>query len=163
MSLSTRTSYLVQVLNKFLAILFLRSAIKSRFNKAPISTRFPRHVLPDEVAVSLGQGQRGGGQSSACFKKSFHRVLWFSFFILVFEPLVFRLFLLLASVIFIRTYIWSRSFMKVNEFHYSFPLILCVLYTEFVFFIFSFQLPNKREDNTPVFTYAPPSTTVVSQ
>ena len=169
MSSSTRTSYLVQlvtVLNNFIAILFLRSAIKNRFNKAYISTRFspnPRHVLPDEVAVSLGQGQGGGGQGSACFKKSFHRFLWFSFFILVFEPLVFRLFLLLASVIFTRTYILSRSFMKVNEFHYSFPLILCVLYTELVFFLFSFQLPNKSKDDKPVFTYAPPSTTVVSQ
>ena len=43
MSSSTRTSYLVQlvtVLNNFIAILFLRSAFKNRFNKAYISTRF---------------------------------------------------------------------------------------------------------------------------
>lgn len=163
MSLSTRNSYLVQLVlgfNKLLDILFLRFVTKTKFNKTYIFTRF-RHVLPDEVAVSLGQGQGGGGQGSACLEKSFHRILWFSFFIFVFEPLVFRLFLLLASVIFIKTYILSRSFMKVNEFHYSFPLILCVLYTEFVFFLFSFQLPHKSEDDKNVFTYAPPSTTVV--
>jgi len=119
-----------------------------------------RHVLPDEVSKPLGQGQ-GGRQCSAYFEKSLHRIFCFPFFIFVFEPLVFRLLFLYASVNFIRHYLLSTSLMKSNNFHYSFPLILCLVYSEFLLFIFSFQLPNKKENERTIFTYSPPSSSMV--
>jgi len=51
--------------------------------------------------------------------------------------------------------------MKSNTFHYSFPLILCFVYSEFILFIFSFQLPHKTAVQTSIFTYAPPSKAMV--
>jgi len=119
------------------------------------------HVLPDEVPKPLGQGQVGGLRSSAHFKKSLHRIFCFPFFIFVFEPLVFRLLFLYASINFMRNYVLSTKLMKSNNFHYAFPLILCFVYSEFLLFIFSFQLPHKKESEISIFTYAPPSNAMV--
>jgi len=127
--------------------------------------RFPtpnlRYVLPDEVAFSLGQGQRRRRQSATCLQKSLHRFLWLPFFIFVLEPLVLRLFLFYASVIFFRNYHLSASLMKTNKFHYTFPLLLCFLYFEFWLFLFSFQLPNKKEAERSIFIYTLPSNSMV--
>lgn len=53
------------------------------------------------------------------------------------------------------------SIMKSNRFHYSYPLILCFITFEFLLFLFSFQLPNKKEENRSIFTYTPPSIIMV--
>ena len=128
--------------------------------------RFPtpnlRYVLPDEVALSLGQGQRRRRQSATCLQKSLHRFLWLPFFIFVLEPLVLRLFLFYASVIFFKNYYLSASLMKTNKFHYTFPLLLCFVYFEFWLFLFSFQLPNKKEAEGSIFIYSLPSNSMVS-
>ena len=128
--------------------------------------RFPtpnlRYVLPDEVALSLGQGQRRRRQSATCLQKSLHRFLWLPFFIFVLEPLVLRLFLFYASVIFFKNYHLSASLMKTNKFHYTFPLLLCFVYFEFWLFLFSFQLPNKKEAEGSIFIYSLPSNSMVS-
>ena len=128
--------------------------------------RFPtpnlRYVLPDEVAFSLGQGQRRRRQSATCLQKSLHRFLWLPFFIFVLEPLVLRLFLFYASVIFFKNYHLSASLMKTNKFHYTFPLLLCFVYFEFWLFLFSFQLPNKKEAEGSIFIYNLPSNSMVS-
>jgi len=127
--------------------------------------RFPtpnlRYVLPDEVALSLGQGQRRRRQSATCLQKSLHRFLWLPFFIFVLEPLVLRLFLFYASVIFFKNYYLSASLMKTNKFHYTFPLLLCFVYFEFWLFLFSFQLPNKKEAEGSIFIYSLPSNSMV--
>jgi len=127
--------------------------------------RFPtpnlRYVLPDEVAFSLGQGQRRRRQSATCLQKSLHRFLWLPFFIFVLEPLVLRLFLFYASVIFFKNYHLSASLMKTNKFHYTFPLLLCFLCFEFWLFLFSFQLPNKKEAEGSIFIYNLPSNSMV--
>merc|ERR1711990_883190 len=120
-----------------------------------------RYVLPDEVAFSLGQGQRRRRQSPTCLQKSLHRFLWLPFFIFVLEPLVLRLFLFYASVIFFKNYHLSASLMKTNKFHYTFPLLLCFVYFEFWLFLFSFQLPNKKEAEGSIFIYSLPSNSMV--
>merc|ERR1712055_1214307 len=120
-----------------------------------------RYVLPDEVAFSLGQGQRRRRQSATCLQKSLHRFLWIPFFISLLEPLVLRLFLFYASVIFFRNYHLSASLMKTNKFHYTFPLLLCFVYFEFWLFLFSFQLPNKKEAEGSIFIYSLPSNSMV--
>merc|ERR1712055_264120 len=120
-----------------------------------------RYVLPDEVAFSLGQGQRRRRQSATCLQKSLHRFLWLPFFIFVLEPLVLRLFLFYASVIFFKNYHLSASLMKTNKFHYTFPLLLCFVYFEFWLFLFSFQLPNKKEAEGSIFIYSLPSNSMV--
>ena len=129
--------------------------------------RFPtpnlRYVLPDEVAFSLGEAKRRRGQSAACLQKSLHRFLWLPFFIFVLEPLVLRLFLFYASVIFFKNYHLSASLMKTNKFHYTFPLLLCFVYFEFWLFLFSFQLPNKKEAEGSIFIYSLPSNSMVSR
>merc|ERR1712055_731970 len=86
-----------------------------------------RYVLPDEVAFSLGQGQRRRRQSATCLQKSLHRFLWIPFFISLLEPLVLRLFLFYASVIFFKNYHLSASLMKTNKFHYTFPLLMLLI------------------------------------
>merc|ERR1711990_321134 len=122
---------------------------------------FLRYVLPDEVAEPLGQGQRRRSQSTTCLQKSLHRFLWIPFFIFVLEPLVLRLFLFYASVIFFKNYHLSTSLMKTNKFHYTFPLLLCFVYFEFWLFLFSFQLPNKKEAEGSIFIYSLPSNSMV--
>merc|ERR1711953_830059 len=122
---------------------------------------FLRYVLPDEVAEPLGQGQRRRSQSTTCLQKSLHRFLWIPFFIFVLEPLVLRLFLFYASVIFFKNYHLSTSLMKTNKFHYTFPLLLCFLCFEFWLFLFSFQLPNKKEAEGSIFIYNLPSNSMV--
>lgn len=119
-----------------------------------------RYVLPDEVAKSLGQGQGRGTQVSACFKKSLHLFLCFPFFIFVFEPLVFRLLFLPASVIFSRSYLLSTSLVKITKFHHSFPLILCFLHFELFIVLFSFQLPPYNSQMF-IFVYNLPSNAMV--
>jgi len=51
--------------------------------------------------------------------------------------------------------------MKTNKFHYTFPLLLCFLYFEFWLFLFSFQLPNKKEAERSIFIYTLPSNSMV--
>jgi len=51
--------------------------------------------------------------------------------------------------------------MKTNKFHYTFPLLLCFLYFEFWLFLFSFQLPNKKEAEGSIFIYTLPSNSMV--
>jgi hypothetical protein len=51
--------------------------------------------------------------------------------------------------------------MKSNKFHYSYPLILYFITFEFLLFLFSFQLPIKKEEQRSIFTYTPPSHTKV--
>jgi len=120
-----------------------------------------RYVLPDEVAFSLGQGQRRRSKSATCLQKSLHCFLWIPFFISLLEPLVLRLFLFYASVIFFKNYHLSASLMKTNKFHYTFPLLLCFVYFEFWLFLFSFQLPNKKEAEGSIFIYTLPSNSMV--
>merc|ERR1711936_1320844 len=129
--------------------------------KFPNTPNNLRYVLPDEVAISLGQGQRRRRQGAACLQKSLHRFLWIPFFIFVLEPLVLRLFLFYASVIFFKNYHLSTSLMKTNKFHYTFPLLLCFLCFEFWLFLFSFQLPNKKEAEGSIFIYSLPSNSMV--
>ena len=131
------------------------------FDRFP-TPNFLRYVLPDEVAEPLGQGQRRRSQSTTCLQKSLHRFLWIPFFIFVLEPLVLRLFLFYASVIFFKNYYLSASLMKTNKFHYTFPLLLCFVYFEFWLFLFSFQLPtNKKEAEGSIFIYTLPSNSMV--
>ena len=132
------------------------------FDRFP-TPNFLRYVLPDEVAEPLGQGQRRRSQSTTCLQKSLHRFLWIPFFIFVLEPLVLRLFLFYASVIFFKNYHLSTSLMKTNKFHYTFPLLLCFLCFEFWLFLFSFQLPNKKEAEGSIFIYNLPSNSMVRQ
>ena len=132
------------------------------FDRFPNTPNNLRYVLPDEVAISLGQGQRRRRQGAACLQKSLHRFLWIPFFIFVLEPLVLRLFLFYASVIFFKNYYLSASLMKTNKFHYTFPLLLCFVYFEFWLFLFSFQLPtNKKEAEGSIFIYTLPSNSMV--
>ena len=131
------------------------------FDRFPTAPKFLRYVLPDEVAEPLGQGQRRRSQSTTCLQKSLHRFLWIPFFIFVLEPLVLRLFLFYASVIFFKNYHLSTSLMKTNKFHYTFPLLLCFLCFEFWLFLFSFQLPNKKEAEGSIFIYNLPSNSMV--
>jgi len=142
-----------------------RTLVASKKLNLNFFDRFPtpnlRYVLPDEVAFSLGQGQRRRRQSATCLQKSLHRFLWIPFFISLLEPLVLRLFLFYASVIFFRNYHLSASLMKTNKFHYTFPLLLCFLYFEFWLFLFSFQLPNKKEAEGSIFIYTLPSNSMV--
>jgi len=51
--------------------------------------------------------------------------------------------------------------MKTNKFHYTFPLLLCFVYFEFWLFLFSFQLPNKKEAEGSIFIYSLPSNSMV--
>jgi len=51
--------------------------------------------------------------------------------------------------------------MKTNKFHYTFPLLLCFVYFEFWLFLFSFQLPNKKEAEGSIFIYNLPSNSMV--
>merc|ERR1711971_769945 len=51
--------------------------------------------------------------------------------------------------------------MKTNKFHYTFPLLLCFVYFEFWLFLFSFQLPNKKEAEGSIFIYTLPSNSMV--
>jgi len=51
--------------------------------------------------------------------------------------------------------------MKANKFHYSFPLLLCFVYFEFWLFLFSFQMPNKKETERSIFIYSLPSNSMV--
>ena len=115
------------------------------------------------MAEPLGQGKRRRSQSPTCLQKSLHRFLWIPFFIFVLEPLVLRLFLFYASVIFFKNYHLSASLMKTNKFHYTFPLLLCFVYFEFWLFLFSFQLPNKKEAEGSIFIYNLPSNSMVSR
>ena len=144
-----------------------RTLVASKKLNLNFFDRFPtpnlRYVLPDEVAFSLGQGQRRRRQSATCLQKSLHRFLWIPFFISLLEPLVLRLFLFYASVIFFRNYHLSASLMKTNKFHYTFPLLLCFLYFEFWLFLFSFQLPNKKEAEGSIFIYTLPSNSMVGR
>ena len=133
------------------------------FDRFPTAPNLLRYVLPDEVAEPLGQGQRRRSQSTTCLQKSLHRFLWIPFFIFVLEPLVLRLFLFYASVIFFKNYHLSTSLMKTNKFHYTFPLLLCFLCFEFWLFLFSFQLPNKKEAEGSIFIYNLPSNSMVRQ
>ena len=133
------------------------------FDRFPTVPNFLRYVLPDEVAEPLGQAQRRRSQSTTCLQKSLHRFLWIPFFIFVLEPLVLRLFLFYASVIFFKNYHLSTSLMKTNKFHYTFPLLLCFLCFEFWLFLFSFQLPNKKEAEGSIFIYNLPSNSMVRQ
>jgi len=131
------------------------------FDRFPTVPNLLRYVLPDEVAEPLGQGKRRRSQSTTCLQKSLHRFLWIPFFIFVLEPLVLRLFLFYASVIFFKNYHLSASLMKTNKFHYTFPLLLCFLCFEFWLFLFSFQLPNKKEAEGSIFIYNLPSNSMV--
>ena len=133
------------------------------FDRFPTVPNLLRYVLPDEVAEPLGQGKRRRSQSTTCLQKSLHRFLWIPFFIFVLEPLVLRLFLFYASVIFFKNYHLSASLMKTNKFHYTFPLLLCFLCFEFWLFLFSFQLPNKKEAEGSIFIYNLPSNSMVRQ
>merc|ERR1712180_260431 len=65
------------------------------------------------------------------------------------------------SVIFFKNYHLSTSLMKTNKFHYTFPLLLCFLCFEFWLFLFSFQLPNKKEAEGSIFIYNLPSNSMV--
>jgi len=51
--------------------------------------------------------------------------------------------------------------MKTNKFHYTFPLLLCFVYFEFWLFLFSFQMPNKKEPERSIFIYSLPSNSMV--
>merc|ERR1711978_649414 len=92
--------------------------------------------------------QRRRSQSTACLQKSLHRFLWIPFFIFVLEPLVLRLFLFYASVIFFKNYHLSASLMKTNKFHYTFPLLLCFLCFEFWLFLFNCPTRKKLRDQS---------------